>query len=263
MPSVWTFCFIVNIIFLAITGTVRYAWVNFIYPTPFWFINAILCFFAVSYILFKLTLSKLPKIQGGGKILLATAAIIAFICNVVWYLMHDITPGKVTFESGGYQVWFFYFIFFLWGYWNKLKGRKASKSSPWSILYVIVSIIAFHGYKLIATKIEILHFFQFLLVPFLLFWVVVSFRSFAEYVIKCKLPETIKNTFIWLSNRTLDIYVVQVLLINILAPYFNFPINILIFILTILFVAYFNNIIAVRLQSYLIHLIGKAVQLYH
>lgn len=254
MPSVWVFCLIVDMAYLLFSQHMPYKWNSFIYPTPFWFINAILCFFIVTYILSNLLpiFKDKTHYRGGDhdKMILAIA-LVAMTGNTLYYFTHEITPGKVTLEAGGLQIWFFYFIFFIWGYWEKLKGRNKSKSSVWAIVYVMGSIILFHGYKLLASKIEALHLLQFILVPSLLALVILAFRSFAEWFIEQRLSNRTKEVITWLSNNTLDIYVVQVFLIHLLAPYMTFPINIIMFIMVILAAAIINHFLATKIQRFI------------
>ena len=65
MPSVWVFMSVTFVVSMVHEGVYQGEWYNWIYPTKFWFVNSILCFFLLSYLLLKDDKRKAQKIFAG------------------------------------------------------------------------------------------------------------------------------------------------------------------------------------------------------
>lgn len=64
LPSLWVFMLFSLAVDTYTGQTAGFQWFNWVYPTPYWFINAIICFFLVSWIINKI--NKRKNILGGG-----------------------------------------------------------------------------------------------------------------------------------------------------------------------------------------------------
>lgn len=106
MPSIWVFTVV---LFLITNGEgMFFQWTMLLYPTKFWFVNSILCYFLIAYLVRRWLTSK----KG-----LAILCVIVFCFYVVNYALF-VDHTKIVMDEGGYKCWFFFF-FFLWGYYDK------------------------------------------------------------------------------------------------------------------------------------------------
>lgn len=106
MPNVW----IATILTIFTAKTFWYEW---IYPTHFWFVNAILCFFFMYWIFYQ-WIDRNP---------IKSILIVACI-HTIWYLTL-VDHNTLVLDSGGIKIWFYNFILFLSGhyaatYFNRL-----------------------------------------------------------------------------------------------------------------------------------------------
>ena len=92
---------------------------------------------------------------------------------------------------------------------------------------------------------------QFVFVPVLLSLVVASSRNFAAWLFNKGLPQFLQKAFIFMSNLTLDIYIVQVYLITWLMPEMTFPLNVLVLFVLIALFAVVNKNVADKIGSFL------------
>lgn len=74
-------------------------------------------------------------------------------------------------------------------------------------------------------------------------------RYFASFIVSIPLPEIIKYPLSLVSNLTLDIYIVQIVIINSLGMKLSFPISILVLFVTIFIAAFLNNYFAKLLRK--------------
>lgn len=94
-------------------------------------------------------------------------------------------------------------------------------------------------------------FLQFLLIPLLLANAIRSTLHLASYLITFNTPQWFKTICGHLSNWTLDIYIVQVFIINLTMPHIPFPLNVGIVFTLILLAAYVNNYCARKISNVL------------
>jgi surface polysaccharide O-acyltransferase-like enzyme len=243
LPSVWVFLLISRL--CRITSL---HWYNFIYPTPYWFVNAIIGLFILYYIFHSLI----------AKYKYAVFVFVILIHSLLYfiYMPHDylIVDG-----SGSMENWFFYFLFFLQGYYSRNNNNNLNdrKSLKWNVLGVIFFIGAFYSYKTLCKYYTDWIFYQFLVMPILLLGMLYCFHKAAIIFVKRPLNKKLKKVLIEISNLTLDIYIVQLLLIHRLMPEILFPMNIFVLLSIILIAAYINNRIAGKISSLLLSLFPK------
>ena len=193
-PSVWVFL----ILTLFLDNNLSDNWQNYLYPTPFWFINCILFFFLIIY-LFRRFFSDC-HITKGGYILLISV----FVIYVVNYFI-NVDHTKIILDDGSINSWFCFFFLFVLGYRDSI-SKKCYKSTWRSALCFPFFIGLYYLYKTIGSKSEIAVFLQFIIIPLLLFLIVVSARYFASFIYKINISETKKYIISYISNLTLDIF---------------------------------------------------------
>lgn len=231
LPSVWVYMGITLLL-----GVATYNWNNIIYPTPYWFVNAILCFFVIFY-LFRKQIDKFPCVS----------YCIVGILHISWYVING-PYDKIVMDEGGLKCWFFFFIFFLYGY-AVHKNTKKAVALKYAILGTICSIGAFYLYKTLCNRFDLLIHLQVIIIPLILWLIIFFFYALAMHIAKIDINDKIKRILSHLSNLTLDIYIVQIILINYFMPKISFPINIIITFMIIIATAYVNNTIAGKISD--------------
>lgn len=214
-------------------------WQKWIYPTTFWFVNSILCYFLIVFIVQRwIDARKTAKSRQNRNLLLLGTVSIAI--NVLWYVFLVDNKTTIIIDEGGFKSWFF-LTFFLWGYYVRNYGDKVS-ASKWAWIEAPLSLALFYGYKKLA--IGWLIEWQVLFVPVLLAYVIYAFRRLAKTILNYELPESVKTIIIFLASITLEIYIVQMYLINWIMPEMVLPLNMFVSLICILIMAYIVHIVA-------------------
>lgn len=228
MPSIW----IGTILLLLIKDIKIY---NFIYPTSFWFINALLIFYIIFYILNK-----------QFTIFRTLSVITISIIHSIYYLFY-VNHTQIVMDEGGIKIWFYCFLFFLYGFYTKGKTILYNKLS---IIYCLISIIIFYAYKELSEVYPTLIFWQFIIQPLILFIFIHYALQSAFYISSISISNKIKNILSYISNLTIEIYVTQITIINLIKQTnIKWPYKIIISIISILLVAYLCNKIASRVTN--------------
>lgn len=235
MPSIWVFT--VGCFFVTNSSGMNFQWTMLFYPTKFWFVNCILCYFLIVYLV-RRWLTK------NGLVILGTIVFCFYVVNYVLYVDHT----KVVMDEGGYKCWFFFFFFFLWGYYDK-SHKNVCSGKIGSVIWFVFAIGIFFLYKKVGCRNQTLVYLQFIFIPLCLYVVVYFSRYVANYIVSKDLPENVKRLFSFVSDLTLDIYIVQIAIINSLGANLPFPISIVILSVTIFIVAFFNNYLAKLLRK--------------
>ena len=220
------------------------SWYNFFYPTTYWFINAILCFFLVVYSI-RIVNNNL-RMEGKIYKMILFSIFILYILNYIFFVENHCA---IIMDGGGVEVWFYFFLFFLWGLYDKQHSVKTNGNIT-SLLKVLFTIGLFYLYKKIAVYNDWLTELQVVLIPLLLALILQSFKELASFFYRYKLSVPKQRILNFLSNLTLDIYIVQMFLINLLMPQIIFPYNVLIIMVIIVFAAYINNKITSLISFY-------------
>lgn len=142
----------------------------------------------------------------------------------------------------------------MYGYYHKNENINPSK---WNIAGVVLFIGCFYGYKILCNRFDFLIPLQFLIMLAFLFGMLYNFRKVAILATNIKIHKNIQKIIIQISNLTLDIYIIQMILINQLMPKISFPLNIFIVFVLILIVAFINNRLAMRFSSLLNSYLAK------
>ena len=222
-PSIWIFLLLGMIwTFPAIT----FKWFNFVYPSNFWFVDALLIYFVVSYIFKKLLNNDKLEIE----ILFVGAC--GLMCL---FFFQDARMSKyVIMDYGGKISWSMYFLSFLLGRW--IRGKKL-KTRPICWLFFLLSFFSYFGYKYIAEHFNSLLIVQIVAMPFFLNLTIVLFHCCCIRAVNFTFLKKISFVVLFLSNITLELYVVQVFLIHQIGPFFTFPISLFLLFALVITVA--------------------------
>lgn len=253
LPSLWVFYIVTIFLF---PDKVSVEWYNFFYPTTFWFVNSIVCFFLVSYLL-KGYITVTESNRGGQFEVNRNIFLIALIIGIVYVVNYvfNVDHSQIVLDEGGLKCWF-YFFFFFWGYYDKLNS-KIFKGNWISVLGFMCSIVLFFIYKKIGGRYDSMVWAQVVFVPLLLSGIVYFSRYMVNFMMRIPVSEKCKYVLSKISSLTLDIYIVQVFLINMLMPTMPFPINVIIIFIVILLASYVNNYLAERISNLLNYILGK------
>ena len=222
-PSVW----IATILTILLVRDV--AWYNWLYPTAFWFVNAILCFFFIFYLLHD----YITKYK-------VWTFVIVCCLHTIWYLSF-VDHNKVTMDEGGTKIWFYCFLFFIYGYYKKATMIKQTGKAIHCV-YASICIICFYAYKILCETYHALVFWQFIIQPLILFIFIDSMYYFALWLAQINISNKWKRLLSQISNMTLDIYVVQIPIMHFILSYnMPFPLNIIVTLIFICIVAFITN----------------------
>ncbi len=253
LPSVWVFMLFISICNFFRNNISEIPWFSWIYPTKYWFINAIIAFFLTAYLL-KWYLTSDKRIRNWKHILRQRYIYIGAIfilAHIFWFFNFIWRPNKIIMDAQGIECWFYYFLFFLWGFYTKQTETSIKGKWQQALLFPF-SIIIFYTYKKSATYLDWLMDLQFIFIPILLVFVTYSARHFAVWIFNKNLPCCIKTAFVCISNLTLDIYIVQVYLMSWLMPKFIFPLNVFILFAVIFICAMANKNVADKIGTFLL-----------
>ena len=181
------------------------SWTMFLWP-HLWFLQAIMVFYAAYYFVSKYAYSKYLSIS-----------LILFVPLLLVYSFSDHSIWMIDYAQHPYKIhWIYYFSIMLVGAWYRLNMGKyricLERINKWpfvsscALLFLIT-----YGLKLVCEKAIIDINFQ-LLFPLLLLISVISFL-FAS--MKFELSENVfSKVIIWVADRTLELFIVQVLIVK-------------------------------------------------
>ena len=202
----------------------------FIYPTNYHFVASIVLLYVPFYFIgrYDALKKRIPLIAGA----------VGVVYSVVYVFFYD----KSYYHIDTVREWMIRFLFFesmLLGGYFKYNDEKFRNKFHWSlpiitgVLFVgyFASKLAFSKYAKLA-PLQIVNQFIIFALLFFVFWLFASLDKKLE-----KLPKPIRVCFEYLSKITLEIYVVQYVIIGVLKQYFTFPINWVVITATILLAA--------------------------
>lgn len=223
LSSVWFFLIFAVILTYPV---INFKWFNFFYPSGFWFVDALLLYFVVSYIARKIIKNEKEEIRN--------LFILGSVLLSYFYIKENQINKAVIMDYGGWVSWCMYFLVFLSGRWCKLENIKTKSFFP---LFWFVPFALYFGYKFFALDSQNLLLLQVVVIPLLMEMTVVLLFGFCTLIIDMPFVKRISVVIVFLSNLTLELYIVQVFLIHYFGNYFPFPFNILILFVLIVSVA--------------------------
>lgn len=190
----------------------------YIYPTYYHFVASIIVLYIPFYFAMKIEVLKthLPQLMLG----------IAVVSLIVYFLIYDKTYYHIDTVREP-MIRFLFMECMLLGAW--FRKNDSQLRNRIKVIYPIMTMIAFVVYfasKLLFSKVEVLSYWQIInwIALFLLLYFI--FRTFCGLDSTLEnLPKTLKKIVSFVSNLTLEIYVVQYVLIEVLRPIGHFPVN--------------------------------------
>lgn len=194
------------------------------YPTYYHFVASIV----VLYIPFYFTVS-FPWVRNKVKV---TANIVfamlgtALIMALVYFIFYDRSYYHIDVVREPFIRFLFFESMLLGAYFKQNDVKFRNSFSPWHILGAVISFVLYFASKLAFSKYSFLSDFQIVnqfLIFVLLYFI---FRLFIGIDAKLELLHPwIKRIIAFIAEMTLEIYIVQYVLIEVLRPYFHFPLN--------------------------------------
>lgn len=221
-----------------------------VYPTAYHFVSSILLLYLVFYWVGKYDLfrKRIPLLM----------VITAGIYFAIYLLFYDKTYYHIDTVREP-MILFLYFESMLLGAWFKQSKEMFCNKFKWRyVIEVTVLLILYCVAKVLFSKNQTYSYFQCVnqLIIFALLYCV--FRLFYSLDEKLEhLPLWIKNVVAFLAKITLEIYVVQNVIISALKPYFVFPFNWIIITASIIFAAFvlhFACALLLKGSEYLVNL---------
>lgn len=190
----------------------------FIYPTNYHFVASIMVLYIPFYFIMKNDILKynLP-------ILMIGIGVIYFLVYVFWY---DTTYYHID-KVREPMIRFLFMEAMLLGAWFR-QADTFYRNQDWKIPAIISGIffIAYTGSKLIFSKFGVLSPYQFINQIVIFIFLYYFFSLFASLDNKLSsLSPKFKMTSEFIANLTLEIYLVQYVLIDVIRPLFFFPVN--------------------------------------
>lgn len=206
----------------------------FIYPTHYHFVASIMILYILYYVIIG---NKIFK-SNLGKVIVGIAGIY-FIVYIFWY-------DKSVYDIDNVRGWMIRFLFLesmLLGAWfKKNKEKYIDKNSNISIVMLVVSIVIYFTSKLLFVRYPLLSEFQILnqIILFIVLYYFIKSLMGINNILE-KMPSMIKQIIKLISEITLEIYIVQYVIIDKLENIYFFPFNFIIVTITILVVSYVLN----------------------
>lgn len=212
----------------------------FVYPTYYHFVASILLLYIPYYFVMKFDVlrKRIPLIM----------SIIAGIYLIVYIFFYD----KSYYHIDNTREWMIRFLFFesmlLGAYFRQNKEKYENKFHWYVPAITLVSFVLYFASKLFFSKyieysfLQIVNQVLIFVLLYFLFWLFASIDEKLQ-----KMPRVIKRIVTFISEITLEIYVVQYVLIDLIRPYLAFPLN------------WFAITLSIIASAFVLHLVCKYV----
>ena len=210
----------------------------FIYPTYYHFVASIIVLYIPYYFIIKVDFLR--------KNLLFVMGLIAVGWVIVYFTVYDYSYYHIdTVREPMIRVLFMECM--LLGAWFRQNDRSVrNKFKMWHLLAMLIAFFVYFASKIMFSHIDNLAPFQILNQVVIFVLLIFIFLTFAGLDEKLEnLPENIKKVIRFVSNITLEIYVVQYVLINLASPIGHFPLNWIVLTTLIIACAFFLHKICV------------------
>lgn len=206
-----------------------------IWPTIFWFVGAIILFYALYYILRNVRTNRNFIFIGMGLMLIYFIYYIFLLDTSSWVI-----ESKGLNSISGYFKLIYYFAAMMMGKWFRINCNNIHKNKLFGTTGMILSFMSIYAFKFFIANNTQYMYLQFLNQFSVILFVYFTFSLFAELEknIKFYRNTRIYKTISFVSDLTLYLYLVQFFVISSVEKYM-FPFNfifatILIFLLAIL-----------------------------
>lgn len=232
---------IATAVFLAVGGYIfaKSAWYEwFFFPTYYHFVASILVLYIPYYLFIKIAFfrERLPLVM----------ASLAAIALLVYAFFYDRSYYHIDTVREPFIRFLFMESMLLGAYFRQHDARfRVQAKKGW--LYGVLSILLFFAYfasKLLFSKFTALSNWQIVNQVCIFALLYCVFRTFTAADARLsRLPKAVKAVITFLADITLEIYVVQYVLIDWLRPLFGFPLNWLVITAAILAAAYVLHLV--------------------
>ena len=209
----------------------------FIYPTAYHFVSSILLLYIPFWFVgrFEWLRNRLSWIMG----------VVAIVYVAIYLCFYD----KSYYHIDDVHEWMIRFLFFesmLLGAWFKKRQETNGFVFRWwiaastAVLFVVyfISKLFFSRFAQFS-YLQIINQFIIFALLFFIFWLVASLDKQLE-----RMPKFLKGIIEFIAKITLEIYAVQIVLIDLIRPYLGFPLNWLAVTASIVIAAFILHIIS-------------------
>ena len=152
------------------------------------------------------------------------------IAGVIYLTLYLFAYDKRYYHIDNVREWMIKFLFFesmLLGAYFKKRAEKFENNFHWYLpVMVFVLFVSYFVSKLFFSRYPAYSFLQVInqvllfVLLFFIFWLFASMEKTLQ-----KTPKVLKKIITFISERTLEIYVVQYVLIDLIRPHLSFPFN--------------------------------------
>ena len=216
---------------------------NIVNPTVgFWFVQAIL----VLYILYYITVRMLDNGTLSFKVVFITIGIIYTISYVLC-----VDKSYVSIERDSLFKWIYYFAVMMLGFYCKKKKRSNAQNKVSLLIVCSAMFVIFYGLQFVIKRCTVLLPFQFIIhveeVVFI-YYITYLFENLESFFIKIKHKTAISKIADSLAKITLEIYLVQMVVIDLCAEHLAFPLSFVVAVVGIYVYAIIVNSISTQVR---------------
>ncbi len=216
---------------------------NIVNPTVgFWFVQAIL----VLYILYYITVRLLDNGTLSFKVVFITIGIIYTISYVLC-----VDKSYVSIERDSLFKWIYYFAVMMLGFYCKKKKRSNAQNKVSLLIVCSATFVIFYGLQFVIKRCTVLLPFQFIIhveeVVFI-YYITYLFENLESFFIKIKHKTAISKIADSLAKITLEIYLVQMVVIDLCAEHLAFPLSFVVAVVGIYVYAIIVNSISTQVR---------------
>jgi peptidoglycan/LPS O-acetylase OafA/YrhL len=241
-PSVWVVLVVVLLPVLIYTSQMAQidllSFLGYFFYPPFWFIQALMCFYFAGYFIVREYNDRKGMLSG---------IILLVIYGFLYFIRIDLTTFSVESQP---IVQIFYMGIFVFGVFLASRNDRIRYSGVSDILAALLILTTVYGHKLLMMRglyLEFQFIQQFLLFP-LAFYLLKLSRS--PFVISKLMAITVLSHAIrWIGESSLEIYLVHTVLARLLIHrMYNFPVNLLVFLLSTFIIVFVVNSLSASLR---------------
>lgn len=216
---------------------------NIVNPTVgFWFVQAIL----VLYILYYITVRLLDNGTLSFKVVFITIGIIYTISYVLC-----VDKSYVSIERDSLFKWIYYFAVMMLGFYCKKMKRSNAQNKVGLLIVCSAMFVIFYGLQFVIKRCTVLLPFQFIIhveeVVFI-YYITYLFENLESFFIEIKHKTAISKIADSLAKITLEIYLVQMVVIDLCAEHLAFPLSFVVAVVGIYVYAIIVNSISTQVR---------------
>lgn len=217
---------------------------NIMNPTVgIWFVQAILVLYIIYYITVRL-------IDNGTLSLKRVFIIIEIIYAISYVLCVD--KSYISIEKNSLFKWIYYFAVMMLGFYCRKKKRNNAQNKVLLAIVCGALFIVFYSLQFIIKKYAILLPFQFIIhieeIVFI-YYITYLFENLESFLVEIKHKTVISKIAASLAKITLEIYLVQMVVIDLCAEYLTFPLSFIVAVVGIYVYASIVNYISTLVRG--------------